>query len=312
MDYSQLDSAAALCGCKIAENEAMCGHTSFKIGGPADRFAVIETAAQLKTMQQAAKTAHIPVFILGNGSNLLVSDRGIRGLVLTLGGDFKKIELLEDNETILCGGAVLLSSLCKFARENSLTGLEFAWGIPGSVGGAVYMNAGAYGGEMKDVVREAAHITPEGETGKFSREELGFAYRRSSYTDTGNVITMVRLKLEKGDRNQISEKMNELIGKRKEKQPYDLPSAGSTFKRPAGAFAAALIEECGLKGFACGDARVSEKHAGFVINSGGANCRDVLTVIEAVKEKVYKDKQIQLECEVKMIGEGFETPFAAD
>ena len=196
-----------------------------------------------------------------------------------------------------------MAAVCAFAREQGLTGLEFAWGIPGSVGGAAYMDAGAYGGEMRDVVERVLHVTPEGEESSASGEELEFAYRHSRYTGTRDVITGVEFRLEPGDPAQIAAKMEELMGRRKEKQPYDMPSAGSVFKRPQGAFAAALIEECGLKGRSVGGAQVSPKHAGFIVNTGGATCQDVLDLVGQVQEEVYEKKGIRLEMEVRVTGE---------
>lgn len=305
MDFKLIDSLEEH-GCEIRKNEEMKNHTSFKVGGPADRFIVVKNMLQLRAVLNAVKESDLQVFILGNGSNILVSDKGIRGVVLSLSGDFKKIELLEDNRTILCASGVRLSALCKFAKDNSLTGLEFAWGIPGSVGGAAYMNAGAYGGEMKDVVREVMHISRDSlEIGKFNLDSLDFSYRHSVYTNKDLIITAVKLRLDKGNQIEISSKMDELMKKRKNKQPYDMPSAGSTFKRPQGAFAAALIEECGLKGERVGNAMVSDKHAGFIINNGGATCEDILALIKCVKQKVFTERGVRLECEVKLIGEGF-------
>ena len=304
MDFSKIDSLEAI-GCKVQKNEPLCGHTTFKIGGPADRFVTVFTEKQLSETLKTISESSIPYVIFGKGSNLLVSDKGFRGVVLVLAGGFKEIALLEDKKTIRCGGAVLLSSLCTFAKENELTGIEFAWGIPGSVGGAVFMNAGAYGGEIRDSITKAEHCGISGTTGSRALEELELDYRTSVYQKEESVITFAEFRLKKGNKAEISAKMEELMNKRVSKQPYDMPSCGSTFKRPVGAFAAALIEECGLKGYTNGKAQVSEKHAGFVINTGGAVCQDVLNVIEHVKKTVMEKKQIQLECEVKMIGEGF-------
>mgnify|MGYP003266935968 FL=1 len=196
-----------------------------------------------------------------------------------------------------------MASVCAFARERGLSGLEFAWGIPGSAGGAAYMDAGAYGGEMKDVVERVCHLTPQGEEGSARGEELQFSYRRSRYTGGREIITFVEYRLQPGDPAQIAAKMEELMARRKEKQPYDMPSAGSVFKRPQGAFAAALIEECGLKGRRVGGAQVSEKHAGFIVNTGGATCADVLALIRQIQEEVYEKRGIRLETEVRVTGE---------
>lgn len=280
--------------------------TSFRVGGPADRVVVAESLKQAAAVLKAAASADVPVMLLGNGSNVLVSDQGIRGVLLLLGGEFRKIELLEDNRTIVCGAGASLASLARFAQKHGLTGLEFAWGIPGSVGGAVYMNAGAYGGEMKDVVKSAGYLSRKCEAGTYKADELDFAYRQSVFKDTDLIITDAAIYLEPGDRDAIEEKMELLMEKRKVKQPYALPSAGSTFKRPEGHYAAALIEDCGLKGISCGDAQVSPKHAGFVVNNGNATCAQVCALIAKIKQRVYEMKGIALDCEVKLIGEGFD------
>ena len=302
MDFTRFDLEAEKLGCNILKDEAMRRHTTFKIGGPADRLLQVENTAQLKSLLRILKEDKIPFFIGGNGSNLLVSDKGIRGAVLLLSGDFKAIRKIGDCE-ICAGAGASLASFCAFARDNGLSGMEFAWGIPGTVGGAAYMNAGAYGGEMVQVVTEVRHVNTDGETGEYAGESLRFGYRKSAYTNSNKIITDIYIKLEKADKAEISAKMDELMAKRKDKQPYDMPSAGSVFKRPEGAFAAALIEECGLKGLTVGGAQVSEKHSGFIINTGIASCEDVLNLIEMIKDKVKTQKGIMLECEVKVIGE---------
>ncbi|MFI3207311.1 MAG: UDP-N-acetylmuramate dehydrogenase [Clostridia bacterium] len=299
--YNKLDNICEKLALKYLKNEPMCKYTSFKIGGNADRFIEINTKSQLSEILLHIKKESLPFFILGNGSNLLVSDKGIRAVVLSLKGDFKKIELLENN-VIRCGAGLMLSSLCNFAKDNSLSGLEFAFGIPGTAGGATYMNAGAYGGEMKDVVIKSEHFI-DANFGSFCSDELDFSYRHSAYSDKNYIITDIYLKLEKADKSEIEEKMQELMLARKTKQPLEFPSAGSTFKRPVGYFAAALIEECGLKGFSLGGAQVSEKHSGFVINKGGATCKDVLDLANEIKKIVAEKKNVVLETEIKMIGE---------
>lgn len=280
----------------------MSRHTTFQIGGPADRFITVETLPQLKGLVKALGQEGLPFLLLGKGSNLLVGDRGFRGAVLLLSGDFKKVEQREEG-LLRAGAGASLASVCAFARERGLSGLEFAWGIPGSAGGAAYMDAGAYGGEMKDVVERVCHLTPQGEEGSARGEELQFSYRRSRYTGGREIITFVEYRLQPGDPAQIAAKMEELMARRKEKQPYDMPSAGSVFKRPQGAFAAALIEECGLKGRRVGGAQVSEKHAGFIVNTGGATCADVLALIRQIQEEVYEKRGIRLETEVRVTGE---------
>ena len=298
-DYMLTDHAAAACGCEIRRDEPMKLHTTFRIGGPADRFYIVKTVKQLSCMLGALHDSNTPYFVLGNGSNLLVSDQGIRRAVLSLSGDFRTVELI-GGAAVRAGAAATLASVCAFARENCLTGLEFAWGIPGSVGGAAYMNAGAYGGEMKDVVRRVHSVSAGGIKGVAEGEALKFSYRKSRYTGTGDIITSVEYVLKPGSSTEISGKMEELMQRRKEKQPYDMPSAGSVFKRPEGAYAAALIEGCGLKGLTVGEAQVSPKHAGFIVNLGNASCGDVLQLIDRIRETVYREKGIQLECEVRM------------
>lgn len=301
LSYDQIDHTAAFFCCHIETDEPMKRHTTFQIGGPADRFYTVETSQQLAALLKALVQAEIPYLVLGKGSNLLVSDQGFRGAVLYLSGKFREVKSLGDG-AIRAGAAASLASVCAFARDNGLSGLEFAWGIPGSVGGAVYMNAGAYGGEMKDVVKRVESLTPEGKTESFFGEALDFSYRRSRYTGKEEAVTFAEFQLEPSSGAQIAGKMEELMGRRKAKQPYDMPSAGSIFKRPEGAFAAALIEECGLKGLQVGGAQVSPKHAGFIVNTGGATCANVLALIEKVQETVLREKGISLECEVRVIG----------
>lgn len=286
---------------EISFDEPMNKHTSFKIGGKADIYCEVKTKKALSELIALCKENKIPYFIIGKGSNLLVSDSGIRGIVIRLGGEFSDMSLI-DNCLIHCGSGAALASVCSYALKNSLGGLEFAWGIPGTVGGATYMNAGAYGGEMKDIVEEVSYIDGNGILKSFKRDELDFSYRRSVFTDKDYIITDVLFRLESKSQSEIREKMDELMGKRKSKQPLEYPSAGSTFKRPEGYFAAALIEECGLKGASVGGAEVSEKHSGFIINKNNATCEDVKSLIAYVKKEVYKQKGVELHCEVKFIG----------
>lgn len=280
----------------------MALHTTFRIGGPADLFLTVENLRQLREMAAACRQQEIPMMFLGNGSNLLVSDKGIRGVVIRLAGDFAKVAR-EGKTGICCGAGATLASACVFARDNDLTGLEFAWGIPGSAGGAAYMNAGAYGGEMKDVLRSCEHMTPDGKIEILSGEEMRLSYRRSAYTGGENVILFLHMQLEKGHHSAIASQMEELMNRRREKQPYDMPSAGSVFKRPEGYFAGTLIEQCGLKGKTVGGAQVSPKHAGFIVNTGGATCRDVQELIAMIQERVLRETGVQLECEVRACGE---------
>lgn len=302
-DYTLLDQTAQALGCPLRVDEPMARHTTFQIGGPADRFLTVENAAQLQGLLSCLRQAGIPYLVLGKGSNLLVSDKGIRGAVLHLGGDFKKVEVLPDGRTLRAGAGAPLASVCALARERSLTGLEFAWGIPGSVGGGAYMDAGAYGGEMRDVVSRVLHLGPDGTPGEARGEELCFGYRKSRYTGGEDIITAVEFTLQPGDPAAIAGKMEELMARRKDKQPYDMPSAGSVFKRPQNGFAAALIEQCGLKGRRVGGAQVSEKHAGFIVNTGGATCQDVLELISIIQKTVEEQTGTRLECEVRVTGE---------
>lgn len=302
-DYTLLDQTAQALGCPLRVDEPMARHTTFQIGGPADRFLTVENAAQLQGLLSCLRQAGIPYLVLGKGSNLLVSDKGIRGAVLHLGGDFKKVEVLPDGRTLRAGAGAPLASVCALARERSLTGLEFAWGIPGSVGGGAYMDAGAYGGEMRDVVSRVLHLGPDGTPGEARGEELCFGYRKSRYTGGEDIITAVEFTLQPGDPAAIAGKMEELMARRKDKQPYDMPSAGSVFKRPQNGFAAALIEQCGLKGRRVGGAQVSEKHAGFIVNTGGATCQDVLGLISVIRKTVEEQTGTCLECEVRVTGE---------
>ena len=302
-DYTLLDQTAQALGCPLRVDEPMARHTTFQIGGPADRFLTVENAAQLQGLLSCLRQAGIPYLVLGKGSNLLVSDKGIRGAVLHLGGDFKKVEVLPNGRTLRAGAGAPLASVCALARERSLTGLEFAWGIPGSVGGGAYMDAGAYGGEMRDVVSRVLHLGPDGAPGEARGEELCFGYRKSRYTGGEDIITAVEFTLQPGDPAAIAGKMEELMGRRKDKQPYDMPSAGSVFKRPQNGFAAALIEQCGLKGRRVGGAQVSEKHAGFIVNTGGATCQDVLGLIAVIQKTVEERTGTCLECEVRVTGE---------
>ncbi len=293
-------------------NEPMSAHTSFKIGGEAEYFVEPASSSELLSVLSAAEELGIPVTLTGNGSNLLVSDGGIEGAVIsTL--KMNKITLLDENRIFAEAGASL-TALCLFAKEQGLSGLEFAYGIPGSVGGAVFMNAGAYGGDMSQVTESVESISGDAVISR-GAEELSLSYRHSAYTDNGEIIVGAVFTLSKGDRAEISEKMDTLMQKRKTSQPLDFPSAGSTFKRPEGYFAAALIDECGLKGAAVGGAEVSRKHAGFVINRQNATCSDVLALIEKIKAEVFRKKGVRLETEVIFTGKrqyGSRVSFTSD
>lgn len=288
---------AEILGCEARKYEPMSKHTSFKIGGNADVYIKVNNLSKLSTILKECQASDVDYMILGNGSNLLVSDDGIRGVVIRLDGDFRKITLLDDT-TIFCGAGATLAYLCKFALNCGLSGLEFAWGIPGTVGGAVFMNAGAYDGEMKDVVHSVSHISPSGEIGRTEKENLNFGYRTSVYRSNNMIITGVTLKLKKGNPDEIRAKMDDYMSRRSTKQPLEYPSAGSVFKRPEGNFAGALIEQCGLKGKTCGGAQVSEKHAGFIINKSNATSKDVRDLIGEIQKTVSDKTGYNLECEL--------------
>lgn len=288
---------AEILGCEARQNEPMSKHTSFKIGGNADAYIKVNNLSKLSTILKECQDSNVDYMILGNGSNLLVSDEGIKGAVIRLDGDFRKITLVDDT-TIFCGAGATLAYLCKFALNCGLSGLEFAWGIPGTVGGAVFMNAGAYDGEMKDVVHSVSHISPSGEIGRIEKDDLKFGYRTSVYRNNNMIITGVTLKLKKGNPDGIRAKMDDYMSRRSTKQPLEYPSAGSVFKRPEGNFAGTLIEQCGLKGKICGGAQVSEKHAGFIINKSNATAKDVRDLISQIQKTVSDKTGYNLECEL--------------
>ena len=285
----------------VLTNESMKNHTTFKIGGPADIFLMPKTEEQIANVLKIAKENNYPVFILGNGSNLLVGDKGIRGAVLCLYKNLNRLEVSGDE--IYAGAGVLLSAVSAMAANSGLSGFEFASGIPGTIGGAVYMNAGAYGPEMKDVIVSVRCMDGDGNIMELKNEECEFGYRRSCFTNGDMVILGCTIKLQHGNIDEIRATISDLTKRRVTKQPVEKPSAGSTFKRPEGYFAGTLIEEAGLKGKKCGGAEVSEKHAGFIINSGNATAKDVLDLIEFVKKTVFEKNGVMLEPEVKLVGE---------
>lgn len=282
---------------RINRNIPMASLTTFRTGGNADIVIYPQNTEELKNVVKFFYETKTKYYVLGNGSNLLVSDEGVRKPVICIDKNFSSIDVFENCITAKAGA--MLSLIAKKAAENSLTGFEFASGIPGTLGGALIMNAGAYGGEMKDVVEAVSFIDPSGEEYIVSGEEMEFSYRRSALSDTGCIICGATLKLAFGSKEEVNEKMSILALKRREKQPLEYPSAGSTFKRPAGYFAGTLIEESGLKGKTIGGACVSEKHAGFIINKGNATTRDILKLIEFVRETVYKKHGVILETEIK-------------
>ena len=286
-------------GIAYVTDEPMSKHTTFKIGGNAKLMVMPKSSDEIAMLVKKCREYDIRYMAIGNGSNLLVADEGIDACVILLGKGFDHIRLIDGNTIYAEAGAPLIK-VCTFALENELTGLEFAYGIPGSCGGAAFMNAGAYGGEMKDVLFQCDHIDGEGNCGALCGEELALSYRHSAYYDNGCIVTGLYMRLETGSREEIKAKMTDLISRRREKQPLEFPSAGSTFKRPEGYFAGALIEECCLKGASVGGAQVSEKHAGFVINKGGATCEDVLNLCQMVSDTVKKEKGVALEMEIRV------------
>lgn len=287
-------------GYQILPGAQMRDYTTLKLGGPADWLALPASREEIAGLMREARSREIPVTILGHGSNVLVLDGGIRGLVIRMGRGMNRVEV-RGREIIAQTGA-MMGTVASAAAEHGLTGLEFASGIPGTVGGGVLMNAGAYGGEMAQVVSSVAGVTPDGGFLTLEGDALGFGYRRSAMQENGLVISEVRFRLEEGDPRVIRETMADLNRRRAESQPLDVPSAGSTFKRPEGAYAAALIDQCGLKGYAIGGARVSPKHAGFLVNTG-ERARDFLDLMRAVQRIVEERTGIRLEPEIRILGE---------
>lgn len=299
--FETFDTAAAgaLPGLKILRQEPMAEHTTFRVGGPARRMACPASAEELAALLELAQEERWPTLLLGNGSNLLVSDRGVDALVIHTGA-LTGVELLPDGR-LWAETGLSLNRLAVFAQKHGLTGLEFAHGIPGSLGGGIRMNAGAYGGELCQVVADVTAWLPGRGTVELEAQELDFAYRHSRFSGGEGVVLAASFRLEQADSAAIRARMDELIARRRARQPLDRPSAGSTFKRPAGHFAGALIEQCGLKGCTIGGAQVSEKHAGFVINTGSATAADILALIEHVRTVVREQTGVTLEPEVEII-----------
>lgn len=286
-------------GISYIENEPMALHTTFKIGGPARLAVFPKNENEISDVIKKCKEENVRYMVVGNGSNLLVADEGIDAVVILLGKEFGEVKLIDDTTIFAEAGAPLMK-VCRFALENGLSGLEFAYGIPGSCGGGAFMNAGAYGGELGDVMFRCDHIDKDGNKGSLEGDDLKLAYRHSAYYENGCVITGAYFKMQKADKEEIKSKMNDYMSRRRDKQPLEYPSAGSTFKRPEGNFAGALIEQCGLKGTSVGGAEISTKHAGFVINKGGATCKDVLDLCKKVADTVKSEKGIDLEMEVRV------------
>lgn len=306
LDNATKEQLASLCKEKeipVLWEEPMKHYTSFQIGGPASAVCIPKNREQLSCLLSFLRKMQINHWFVGNGSNLLISDEGLKGVVILLDSDFDG-EILISNTVLEAPAGKKLSSVCAAACRAELTGLEFAWGIPGSVGGAVYMNAGAYGGEMKDRLIWVEYLDLDGNIQRVPAEKLNLSYRHSCFMKQeyqGVCIIRAAFSLEKGEQAAIQAEMDRIIGQRKEKQPLDLPSAGSTFKRPQGAYAAQLIDQCGLRGFTVGGAQVSTKHTGFVVNIGGATCQDVLELARQVKECVKEKTGFELEMEVRLL-----------
>ena len=296
------DALMNICGREnVYRDEPMMKHTSFRIGGPADWFVSPETTGALSETIQFLKAGSVPYFILGNGSNLLVSDDGYRGVVIQIGKNMSDIVVSGTNVRAQAGA--LLSTVASRAAAASLTGMEFAGGIPGSIGGACVMNAGAYGGEMKDILTSVIALFEDGSVRKVPCGELMLGYRSSALMRNGAIVLEAELSLTEGDIGEIRATMDDLRERRVSKQPLDLPSAGSTFKRPEGYFAGKLIMDSGLRGYAVGGAQVSEKHCGFVVNRGGATADDVMTLIRHIQKTVLKKFGVELVPEVRFLGE---------
>ena len=306
LDNATKEQLASLCKEKeipVLWEEPMKHYTSFQIGGPASAVCIPKNREQLSCLLSFLRKMQINHWFVGNGSNLLISDEGLKGVVILLDSDFDG-EILISNTVLEAPAGKKLSSVCAAACRAELTGLELAWGIPGSVGGAVYMNAGAYGGEMKDRLIWVEYLDLDGNIQRVPAEKLNLSYRHSCFMEQeyqGVCIIRAAFSLEKGEQAAIQAEMDRIIGQRKEKQPLDLPSAGSTFKRPQGAYAAQLIDQCGLRGFSVGGAQVSTKHTGFVVNIGGATCQDVLELARQVKECVKEKTGFELEMEVRLL-----------
>ena len=306
LDVAAKERLAALCQLEeipVLWDEPMKNHTSFKIGGPAAALCAPKDRRQLRELVGFVQREGVDSWYIGNGSNLLVSDAGLNGIAILLDSSFDgEIEL--DGTVLLAPAGKKLSAVCAAACAAGLTGLEFAYGIPGSVGGAVYMNAGAYGGEMKDRLLWGEYLAPTGEIVRLEQEQLSLSYRHSRFMEEGmegSCIVRAAFGLQRGEKAAIQSEMDRILNQRRQKQPLEYPSAGSTFKRPQGAFAAQLIDKCGLKGFTVGGAQVSEKHAGFVINTGKATCADVLELTRQVRECVQEKTGYLLELEVRQL-----------
>lgn len=292
-----LFNSAIEMGCKAYKDEKLCNHISFKVGGPCPLLIEPKNEKQLTDILKLIKETETPYTILGNGTNVLVPDEGLDKIVVKIGDEMTSLAL-EGEDVICCSAGTKVVTLCKFALENSLSGLEFAYGIPGTCGGAVFMNAGAYGGEVKDVITEITYLTPDLELRTMAASEAEFSYRHSAFKKSGCIVVSAKFKMRKTLKEEIKAAMNDFLSRRKDKQPLEYPSAGSTFKRPEGYFAGALIEQCGFKGKSLGGAQISDKHAGFLINKDNATAKDILDLISLTQETVKKETGVTLEPEV--------------
>lgn len=299
MDCSMIELMCTESGTAFVRNAPLKQYCTMKIGGACDILVKPNSENAVIKLLNICKENKIPYFILGKGSNVLFPDEGFHGVIILIGQDLG--EIIADKNTITAGAGAALNAVCKAALDNSLSGAENLYGIPGSVGGALFMNAGAFGGEMKDIVTSCRYIDEENNLCEMSAEDMELCYRHSAFSGRRCVITSVTMEFKHGDRNLIKARMDEVMARRREKQPLEYPSCGSTFKRPQNGFAAALIEECGLKGRTVGGAQVSEKHSGFVINKGGATFEDVTELIRQIKNIVKEQKGVELECEMLMV-----------
>ncbi len=291
-------------GCTVETNAVLKNYTTFRIGGECPLLVKLNGEESFLRLIPLAEKLNVPYYIFGKGSNLIVDSDGINGVVFVVGKDFS--EITRSRNVLTCQAGATLSKICLYALENSLAGLEFAYGIPGTLGGAVFMNAGAYGGEMKDVIVSVKAMDRSGNVKTYSTQELDLSYRHSRFTHSGEIIISAEIGFENGDKTEIKAKMDKLTEQRRSKQPLEFPSAGSTFKRPVGSYASLLIEQCGLKGVHVGDAEVSTKHSGFIINKGNADFSQLMELIELVRSTVKEKTGYVLECEPLIISDKIE------
>ena len=299
VDYSRIAAVAGKYGSKLYYDKPIAEYTSFHIGGKCDVIVMPGSAECISDIIGECRKYDIKYYFFGKCTNVLIPDDGLRGVVILIGNDYSEIR--REGNCLICEAGASMTKVCSSAKNEGLSGLEFAFGIPGSVGGALYMNAGAFGGEMNDVVKYCDYLDTDGSVKRAYKNSMELSYRHSIFTGSDKIILSVCLELIEGDENEISEKMNDIMNRRRDKQPLEYPSAGSTFKRPEGYFAGKLIEESGLKGYTCGGAQVSEKHSGFVINKGGATSSDVRCLIKKIQDKVFADSGVELECEVLIV-----------